>query len=106
MHAHVPLIIDSPVTSRPHPLRKGSPLHREKNPPGIFNPFGGNAHALGTMKKERRPDWKERHQDIERLFELGLIDIQERGEAIHRILYDEISQELDQMIRVKLEDGF
>jgi predicted transcriptional regulator len=58
------------------------------------------------MKKENDPDWKERHEDIERLFELGLIDIQERGVAIHQILYEEIALELDRMAKIKLEDEF
>lgn len=51
------------------------------------------------------PDWKEKHEDIERLFELGLIDIQERGEAIHQILYEEIALELDRMAKASLANG-
>ena len=58
------------------------------------------------MTEEKTREFKEKYEDVELLFELGFIDSKERGEAIHRILYDEISQELDQMIRVKLEDGF
>ena len=57
------------------------------------------------MKKEKDPDWKERHEDIERLFELGLIGIQERGEAIHQILYEEIALELDRMAKSSLANG-
>jgi hypothetical protein len=37
--------------------------------------------------------------DINRLWELGFIDLEERGLAFHNILFQEISDELDLMVK-------
>jgi hypothetical protein len=38
-------------------------------------------------------------EDINRLWELGFISLEERGEAHHRILMQEIADELDRMVK-------
>ena len=37
--------------------------------------------------------------DINRLYELGLIDLEERGLAHHNILLQDIADELDRMVK-------
>ncbi len=43
-----------------------------------------------------------RLKDLDRLCELGFIDWEERGIEVHRILMQEISDELDQLIQVSV----
>ena len=38
-------------------------------------------------------------EDINRLYELGLIDLEERGLAHHNILLQDIADELDRMVK-------
>jgi len=38
-------------------------------------------------------------EDINRLWELGFIGLEERGEAYHRILMQDIADELDHIVK-------
>lgn len=41
-----------------------------------------------------------RRKDLDRLYELGFIDLEERGLVLHNILLQDISDELDRLIQV------
>jgi hypothetical protein len=51
------------------------------------------------MKKEDKDRLATQVEDINRLWELGFIGLDERGKAYHRILMQDIADELDHIVK-------
>ena len=57
------------------------------------------------MKKEDKDRLATQVEDINRLWELGFIGLEERGKAYHRILMQDIPDELDRKVKQSRHPG-